>query len=254
MKSILKKLVTREQMRFLSWYKLRFGLLPALRMTTLVLAGAKMVRVPVPGTARRVWLRPPERDFSVYDQVFTEAQYAMDIPAPATVVDAGAHIGLASVYFALHYPNAQIVALEPEARNFALLKLNTADFPGVRPVNAGLWSRTARLKIQNSNVDSWSFRVMEAAPGEPHSLHAFGVSELLAAQGFETVDFLKIDVEGSEVEVLSTSPEWIGRVRTLAIELHDRFRPGCRAALDRSIAGQGFREFSVQENVVLTRD
>ncbi len=54
--------------------------------------------------------------------------------------------------------------------------------------------------------------------------------------GLEHIDVLKIDIEGSEIEVLRSAPSWIEHVGVILIELHDRFRPGCTQALDRALA------------------
>jgi hypothetical protein len=48
--------------------------------------------------------------------------------------------------------------------------------------------------------------------------------------GVETVDILKIDVEGAEREIFSTC-NWMDKVKLLAIELHDRDWPGCSDAV-----------------------
>jgi hypothetical protein len=48
----------------------------------------------------------------------------------------------------------------------------------------------------------------------------------------DRVNLFKIDIEGAEYEVFSDpeSSEWIASVDAIAIELHDRFRPGCSRA------------------------
>ena len=60
-------------------------------------------------------------------------------PAPRVVVDAGANIGLSTVFFANKFPQAKIVAIEPEPSNFAMLRDNVAPYPNVTPVQAALW-------------------------------------------------------------------------------------------------------------------
>lgn len=57
------------------------------------------------------------------------------------------------------------------------------------------------------------------------------MEEIISAFCDNHVDLFKCDIEGSEREVFSRSAEWIGRVSVVAIELHDRFEPGCREAV-----------------------
>jgi hypothetical protein len=46
-----------------------------------------------------------------------------------------------------------------------------------------------------------------------------------------SIDILKVDIEGAKKEVFETAPDWFHNVRCLAIELHDRFKPGCSLAV-----------------------
>jgi FkbM family methyltransferase len=255
--SLKSALLAMPQLDYLRWCKWRFGwkwaLVNALtNLWPLLRGGGALVKVRAPGRKPGVRLRPGGMDQGVYEQVFVQDQYVLDIAPPRVIIDAGAHIGLAAVYFAEKYPEATIISLEPEGRNFDLLRKNTARYPNVHPVRAGLWSRAANLKIENEGVASWSFRVLEAAPGEG-GIPALGITDLISRFGLSRIDLLKIDVEGSEIEVLGTSGEWLDKVQTLVIELHDRFRPGCRAALDHAVSGRGFTESVAGENVVFSR-
>ncbi len=51
--------------------------------------------------------------------------------SPETIVDAGANIGVTSIYFANRYPGAKIFAVEAEASNFAMLVKNTQAYPSI---------------------------------------------------------------------------------------------------------------------------
>ncbi len=63
-------------------------------------------------------VRPGTVDQEVFNEVFVAHQYDLDGLDPRSIVDAGAHIGLASVMFASRYPKATVFAIEPEASNF----------------------------------------------------------------------------------------------------------------------------------------
>lgn len=169
---------------------------------------------------------------------------------PKFIIDAGAHIGLSSVFFASKYPEATVVALEPEPSNFAILLKNTEDFPNIRPLQAGLWSKKTHLRIEDSHVPTWSFRVLESASGD--GIPAVAIADILADFRAARIDVLKIDIEGSEFEVLNHSAPWIDHVQTLIIELHDRFRPGCTDALGRATSGHNFEKSISGESIVLS--
>ena len=75
-------------------------------------------------------LRGKSSDFRVFDEIFLKEQYNSHLlpKNPKVILDAGANIGLSSVYFANRFPNAQVFALEPENSNYELLSVNTENF------------------------------------------------------------------------------------------------------------------------------
>ena len=114
---------------------------------------------------------------------------------PRTILDAGANIGMATVLFALRYPNATIVAVEPNHANFEVLKSNTQRFGNVKIEKHGLWSKSASLSI--SKVDDstrkghWAFEVKESSSTES-DLHGVSVELLLVKHGLPSFDMLKV--------------------------------------------------------------
>ena len=142
-----------------------------------------------------------------------------------------------------------MACVEPEQSNFRLLLRNTRQFGNIKPFNAGVWRSKALLVIQDSNVETWSFRVTESTSGR--GIPALGVSDIMAACGMTNIDVLKLDIEGSEIEVLQSSADWIDKIGCLIIELHDRFRPGCTQALQEALQEHTFERSRSGESVVL---
>ena len=73
-------------------------------------------------------------------------------------------------------------------------------------------------------------------------IKAMTVMDIMNFVNMENIDFLKIDIEGSEREIFSDlkSKEWIRRSKVISCELHDRFLPGCSEAFHNAIKGEGF--------------
>jgi len=229
---------------YLSWMKDRFGATRALASYPRSLFASF---VPVP-TGSSVFLRPGTADHFVYDEVFRGQEYALDIPqAPKLIVDAGAHIGLASVFFSMRWPRAKVIAIEPNSENFRMLQRNAAAFPNIIPIQSGVWSKDTKLRIENPDAATWSFRVVESADGFP----AITIDSIIRRYG--PIDLLKLDIEGSEKTVLEHSASWIRDIPTLVIELHDRHVPGCTDALEDAIRDIPFHRSISGESVVLTR-
>ena len=196
-----------------------------------------------------VFIRPGTADQIVYEEVFINREYDVEAVDPHFIIDAGAHIGLSAVYFENRYPDSLIVALEPEDSNFEMLLKNTRRYENIKPLKGGLWSRRCYLKIQNPDAATWGYRVEEAPAGE--GIDAFGIDDIMAMFSMDRVDILKMDIEGSEREVLIKSDAWIDRVKILIVELHDRYVPGCNEALDDILKDRGFDKTESGEKVVI---
>lgn len=200
-----------------------------------------VVEVSWPGYRAPFELRAGTADVRTFCHVVAADGYRQPAVAPPrVVVDAGAHIGLASVWYANRYPDARVIALEPDTDNFDLLCRNTAAYPNVTPVHAALWMSSGSVLLTDPDQGSWAFRVAgdHTTAGERAAVvPALCVDDLLDTYGIDRIDVFKIDIEGSEKAVFEHSGTWIDRVDAIAIELHDRFEPGCSRAFYEATAG-----------------
>ena len=227
-------------------------------------AKARKVKVTIPGGSVSVLVRPGSTDLSVFNTTYRSEQYNYDfIKPPKIIVDAGAYTGLSAVYFATKYPEASVIAIEPDGANFDLLVRNTSDLANVRPVRAALWSNNGLIELTDPGKGDWAFRVTEigettnvkprSGKGGGDQIPAVTILDLINEYGLSYIDLLKLDIEGSEKEVLAGSELWISHVGAICIELHDRFKPGCsrefyRAASDFPV------EFRRGETIMVMRN
>jgi FkbM family methyltransferase len=182
-----------------------------------------------------------ESDVRTFRRVLTDRGYQFPLaPDPRWIVDAGANIGLATLWFADSYPGATIVAIEPDEENVALLRHNVRGLDNVVVVEGALTSNVGTAQLIDPGEGPWGFRV---EPGdEPRAdgrfvgtVEALTVESLIERFGIDRIDLLKVDIEGSEREVFEECAGWITRVDTIAIELHDRFRVGCSRVFFRAV-------------------
>jgi FkbM family methyltransferase len=209
--------------------------------------------VRVPGLNHPVALRAKTSDVGVFHQVFVDGELEFNLNlSPSRIIDAGANIGLASLYLASRFPEAKILALEIEEANFELLRRNTASYPNITCLRKALWSGTANLTIANPTAEPWSFRVSRSTKEDEEGLSAVGVKDLVEMFEGRRVDLLKIDIEGAEKEVFEHGmDQWIDQVDTIAVELHDRFEPGCSKALVDSLRDRVYRLYTLGEYTVV---
>lgn len=190
-----------------------------------------------PGIRYPVHMRVRTTDPATYSEVLLRGEYVLDLPfSPKTIVDAGANIGMASIYFANRYPDARIIAIEAEASNFAMLERNVRPYPSIVPVHAALWNRDGQIGVTEPDRatgahGNWGFVTRE---GRGHSVRAVTIQTLMKELGISSIDLAKVDIEGAEKELFEDT-KWLAGVGCLMIELHDRFRPGCTEAVTEAM-------------------
>jgi FkbM family methyltransferase len=191
--------------------------------------------------AHPITLRAGSSDVLTYEQVFVKHQYAINLgEPPGTIVDCGAYVGLTAAYFATTYPEARIIAVEPDPGNFDLLRENVGPYPRVVPVHGAVWSEETVLRVIDPGFGSWGYRTV---PGRSCGSPARGevtaqtIPQLIEEHEFDQIDILKLDIEGAETQVLPASGDWIDRVGVLAVELHPDLDPEVMTVFDRVAAG-----------------
>jgi FkbM family methyltransferase len=194
-----------------------------------------MCRLSRPHLRHKFLVRIPSTDVLVFRQIFHRGEYEFEVRRPPRVIiDAGANVGLSAIFFANKYPDARIIAVEPEARNFAILASNVAPYPNVTPVEAAVWSENTDIDLFDPGIGHWGYltrRSTDTVTGTwCQKVRGLTIDRLMDDFGLSRVDVLKLDIEGAEREVLDDPTAWIGRVDAIIAELHDRFQSGCRAA------------------------
>jgi len=220
----------REELRI---YHDAQGLRGILAISGHVLCGyPKQLLLTTPEIKHPVFVRLRTSDAEVYKDVILGKEYDYPVSfSPRTIVDVGANCGMTSVFYTNRYPDAKVVAVEPEISNYAALVTNTRAYPNIIPAHAALWHEDGQVEIFSGwprmrKWGKWGFRVRKGV-----GVRALTLPTLLSEVGIETVDIIKIDVEGAEREIFSNC-NWMDTVKLLAIELHDRDWPGCSDAVN----------------------
>src|ERR1044072_5448292 len=193
-------------------------------------------------------LRERGSDILTFTEIIQQEVYKEVVAAVRdchTVIDLGANIGLASRYFADHFPNCKILAVEPNSSNYEILQLNVERLVAngrCRTLQAPGWSSEKNLSGESLGYpDHFSaFAVHEpAAASDTATITGWPMSKIIAESGFERVDLLKVDIEGAEVKLFEGNVDWLQQVRTIAIEFHDNSREESR--FDALMKEYGFR-------------
>ncbi len=202
--------------------------------------GGELVEFPVSGCVRPA-LRAKTCDIDIFELTFLLRDCDVKFQTePRFIIDAGAHIGCAALFFASSFPRANIAAIEPDPSNYQVLLRNTRGNRRIRAIHAAVWHRPESVVIANEQDDPCAFQI-KSAEGQCAAIQGLTVSAIMRECGFENIDLLKLDIEGAEREIFGAGDlDWMNRTRAIMIELHDRFRPGCEAAFFNAARRFGF--------------
>jgi FkbM family methyltransferase len=200
-------------------------------------------------------IRRDTTDDKVFRDIFLYNEFKLPIhTTPKFIVDAGAYTGFSSLYFSLKYPQATIAAIEPDAANFEMLKKHTEKLPNIIRIKAGVWPKDAFLKLVDKNAEEWGFQVEEVSGSEAYDVQAVTIDAVLKKTGFDRIDILKLDIEGSEKELFSGNYDvWMNKVNIIVIELHDRKKNGCAESFYSAVDQAKWKEYREREKVILVR-
>jgi FkbM family methyltransferase len=209
----------------------------------------------VPHVKHSIALRPKTSDLPTFLQVFAFGEYKINLDNPKVIIDAGANIGLFSIYMKNKFPDAMIICIEPDGENFEVLKQNLSFYSKIHLENCGLWNKDVRLKVNEEfNFGKWGVMVKEDENGD---IPAVSIGTLMEKYALSQIDVLKIDIETSEKQLFSGNYEaWLPRVKTIIIELHDGMLSGCSKTFFEAI-NRTFNDYEMKtkgENVIIVNN
>ncbi|MDP2759237.1 MAG: FkbM family methyltransferase [Sideroxyarcus sp.] len=156
--------------------------------------------------------------FGMLDEIFVRENYKFNCESNSpTIIDCGANIGLSVLYFKSLYPHAVIHAFEPDPAAYEKLvaNINKNGFKDVLTYNAAVWIEEGELVFETDG--SWGGHIGDNANAPGLKVKAHVLDGLLNKR----VDFLKIDIEGAESDVIMHSKELIVKnVEKLFFEWH----------------------------------
>ena len=212
---------------------------------------AALVEFPI-SIGVRPRLRVKTHDIDIFEQIFLLRDCEVTLKTqPRFIVDAGAHIGCSTLFFASKFPRASIFAIEADSSNYTLLAHNTNGHPRIQTLHAAVWHKHEVVTIANPNEDPWGYQ-MTTAEGPGEIIQGLTIREIMLASNFDVIDLLKLDIEGAEREIFASEDlDWMTRTQAILIELHDRFRPGCETTFLEAASRFGFRICDRTSNNVL---
>lgn len=195
-------------------------------------------------------IRFPSSDIRVFEQIFLDQNYffLVDNFNPKVIIDAGANVGYSAIWFSYKFKEAKILAIEPEKRNFDILKQNVKNWINIEPIKAAVWSNDSQIWIKDTTKKSWSFETSEKQGLNSEAVQGISILTLIEKYKLNQIDILKIDIEGAEAELFNDkSKKWLDWVNCLMIETHDKKIPGVSKIVDKVMIENSFIKFKTKD-------
>ncbi len=154
----------------------------------------------------------------MYREIFAYQIYKFQPSRPKPyIIDGGANIGLASIYFSQLFPDAEIIAFEPDPYIFKVFleNIQSLGLQNITPIEKGIWNEDKILKFLPDGSDGG--RILDPTD---HRKHKEVPVCTLRPYLQQPVDFLKLDIEGAEYEVLCDIEDVLPNVENIFVEYH----------------------------------
>lgn len=177
------------------------------------------------GREYKIALRDNGMDMQIFISIFALGEY--DLPfsfsSPSVVYDLGANIGLAAIWFSSKFPEAKFFGFEPVPENYDVAAKNYLNLSGkVFPVAAGKQKARIKMLIDVGNTGAHRLSIYGPSPvskiKDEIEVEVDSLENLIASGVVPPPDFLKIDAEGSEVDILEGLGKFISSVTAMVIE------------------------------------
>jgi FkbM family methyltransferase len=165
----------------------------------------------------------------LYEEIFIQNQYYFKTKkSKPIIIDCGSNIGMSILYFKKIYPFADIIAFEPDPETFVLLKKTIEDngFKNVKIINKAVAGRRGKAYFYSDKAKPGNLHMSLLRERVKNARASTVEKDILSYYIKGEVDFLKIDVEGAESEIISEldRTQKIKKIKLLAVEIHHNIK------------------------------
>jgi FkbM family methyltransferase len=165
----------------------------------------------------RIRFVDPSTFLSMYYLIFVSEGYRFHAASRSPLIlDCGANIGMSVLKFKSLYPDARIMAFEPDPSICATLRYNiqTNHLNQIDVIEAAVWTETGKIPFISDHADSG--RIVHVQNQQTLPVNCVRLRDYLN----QPVDLLKIDVEGAEASILLDCADRLSCVHAIILEYH----------------------------------
>lgn len=180
----------------------------------------------------------------LYKEIIYKDDYRLradPLPRGAVVIDIGANIGMFSLHVAADHGAARVYAFEPFPESFALLKRNAERnrLDAIQPIPLAIAGQAGSRELHMQGRHG--VHSLFGTAGEAVRIECITLADAFARWDIQRCDFLKLDCEGAEYEILLAAPSDVyARIQRLALEYHDWITDHHHDELVARLRGEGF--------------
>jgi FkbM family methyltransferase len=173
-------------------------------------------------------------ELAVLHHIHLDQEYSPRV-RPRTILDLGANAGFAALFFHRRFPGARIIAVEADPATYARLVRNVASLARVTTVHAAIVGHDGPVRFFPSAESIASSLHPVAGGGRAVRVPGISIGTLMREHGLGSVDLVKMDIEGAELEALRTAP--LDRIDELIAEIHYELIGADESAVRRLLDG-----------------
>ncbi len=179
------------------------------------------------GGGAQFWVRVNTPDILVIWEIWKAKVYddiRISISEGDVVVDIGAHIGVFAVRAARLAHRGRVYAYEASSKNYPWLSKNRQlnDLGNLHIQNRAVSGRRGEMPFYIPADNGVLGSLFQEPSGFMETVQATTLADIIAEHGIEQIDYLKVDAEGAEYDILFNCPdETLAKVRRVAMEYHE---------------------------------
>jgi FkbM family methyltransferase len=136
---------------------------------------------------------------------------------PRVILDLGSNIGTTIAHFAYLYDDVRVCGVELDTENAALCARNIAPWGDrCEVLHAAVAGKDGTSGYDREVGDELAFKIGSGSS----PVRTLSLDSVLDHFDLQEVDYVKMDIEGAELEVLQNAGRWPERVRSLKVEVH----------------------------------
>jgi FkbM family methyltransferase len=197
------------------------GMAGTLRVISAKLTGSKAIYVEPKNSSQPILVRMNNSDLPTVSEVFCSSECEVNLSwRPETVLDLGANIGLTAIKLKRQFPEATLIAVEPDVDSARVCGANLAHLPKTIVLQRAIGWQGGIVKCVDSAVPSISRRFELCPANDQDAVREITIREVLDQYNCRPPILVKMDIEGAEASCFEHSDSWLPSICGVLVEAH----------------------------------